>query len=117
MLKAIIKTSVCLVVATLLFSSTAAVADSDIAVIYYSLTGNTEKTAQLVKELTNAELYQVMPTPEYPDDPHATTLLAKKELESNTYHDFKPLSVDFTKYKTIVLAAPTWVDHIPRAIA
>ncbi len=115
MFKTLTKACVCLGAATLLFSSSAAVADSDIAVIYYSRSGNTAETAQLVKELTDADLYQVIPTPDYPDEYHATVDVAKKELESNTYHDFKPLTVDFSKYQTIVLAAPTWWGHIPTA--
>ncbi len=116
MFKTLTKACVCLGAATLLFSSSAAVADSDIAVIYYSRSGNTAETAQLVKELTDADLYQVSPEPDYPDEYRATVDVAKKELESNSYHDFKPLTVDFSKYQTIVLAAPTWWGHIPTAL-
>ena len=113
MFKSISKAFVILGTVALLFSSTAAFADSDIAVIYYSRSGNTTKTVQAVKELTNADLYQVLPTPDYPDEYHATTDAVKKEIEANVLHDFKPLTVDFSKYKTIVLASPTWWGHIP----
>ena len=113
MFKTFSKTFFLLGSAALLFSSAAAFANSDIAVIYYSRSGNTTKTVQAVKDLTGADLYQVLPTPDYPDEYHATTEAVKKEIESNILHDFKPLSVDYSKYKTIVLAAPTWWGHIP----
>lgn len=113
MFKILTKACLLLGAATLLFSSTVAVAESDIAVIYYSYSGNTAKTAQIIKDLTTADLYQVLPAPDYPDDNQALSQEARKERDTNTLHGFKPLSVDFSKYQTIVLAAPTWVDQIP----
>ncbi|HAH71461.1 MAG TPA: hypothetical protein DCL74_07255 [Succinivibrionaceae bacterium] len=93
--------------------SSAFAADTDIAIIFYSRSGNTEQLARFSSEFTGGDVFRIEPSPAYPDGYHATVDKVKEEMNAGILHGFKDINIDLSKYDTVILASPTWWGHIP----
>ncbi|MBR1600463.1 MAG: flavodoxin, partial [Alphaproteobacteria bacterium] len=70
-----------IILGSLLFASTI---EAKTLVAYYSITGNTQKAAEVVAEATGADLYQIELVTPYPPEYRDQVALAKKELADGT---------------------------------
>lgn len=83
-----------------------------IAVIYYSLEGNTDYIARQISEKTGAELIRLVPKKEYPTGKVSKYIWGGK---SATFGEMPPLDnspIDLNKYDTIILGCPLWAGKI-----
>lgn len=84
-----------------------------IAVVYFSKAdGNTRTVADAVKHFTQADIFRVETVEPYPEQYTPTTEVVKKEIDEGIVRELKPLTIDLSKYDTVVLASPTWWHHI-----
>lgn len=90
-------------------------AQSDILVAYFSHSGNTEKVAGFVQELTGGELVRIVPVREYPQNYDACVEIAKKELEAKAFPEVSTV-IDPAQYKTVFLGFPDWWGTMPRPV-
>ena len=96
-----------------LIGDSAFASDTDTAIIFLSRSGNTEQLANYASDLTGGDVYRIEPSPEYPDDYHATVDKVKEEMNAGILHGFKDIRIDLSKYDKVILATPTWWGHIP----
>lgn len=98
---------------------------SKVLVVYFSRTGeqygvgviekgNTEIVAELVAELTGADLYQVVPSEDYyPMTYNELTDVAKKEQKEKARPAYAATVPDLSGYDTIFIGAPVWWGDWP----
>ncbi len=80
---------------------------SDILVIYYSFTGNSKKVAEYVKEKLNADILELEPKEPFSSDYDEVV----REWQNNDVKrdvEIKPVNMDLSKYKKVVLITSTW---------
>ena len=94
--------------------------DSDTLVIYFSRTGNTEKIAEYLIELTNADSYVIEAAVPYTDADikyQDDTCRANKEQNDKTVRPEIANPIDsIDSYDTIFLGYPIWWGQEPRII-
>ncbi len=85
-------------------------------IIYYSWSGNTRYVANLIKELTKAEILEVLPEKPYPTDYNETVAIAKKEADAEFKPKIKTKISNLQEYDAIILGSPNWWGSIASPI-
>ena len=78
-----------------------------ILVIYYSFTGNSKKVAEYVKDKLNADILELEPEDPFSSDYDEVV----REWQNNDLKrdvKIKPIKMDLSKYKKVVLITGTW---------
>ena len=91
---------------------------SRILITYFGTYGTTEKFAKDIQELTNGDLFELVPKNPYDKDPaHYNELaaLAKKERDEDARPEIKELP-DVSKYDYIFIGYPMWWYTYPQII-
>lgn len=70
--------------------------------------GNTEVVANIIHDLTGADLFKIEPVKSYPKDYHETTQLAQIELNNNARPAIKNKLTNTEEYDIIYLGYPNW---------
>ena len=70
--------------------------------------GNTEVVANIIHDLTGADLFKIEPVKSYPKDYHETTHLAQIELNNNARPAIKNKLTNTEEYDIIYLDYPNW---------
>lgn len=83
-------------------------AKEKILIVLYSLTGNTMTIAKQIQSLTGGTMFEVVPLNPYPDDHHATTEQAKKEIEEGLKPELKTKLDNIKDYDVIFVGSPCW---------
>lgn len=78
-------------------------------VAYFSLTGNTQKAAEVVAKATGADLYRIEPVTPYPAEYRDQVAQAKKELADNTLPPIKPWPENIAQYDVVFVGSPVWL--------
>ena len=79
-----------------------------VLVIYYSLTGNTKKIANQIKEITNADIYEIKTIDELKPGFFVYSKI-KKQLATIIYPKIKNDNFpDFNQYDIIFVGSPIW---------
>ncbi|MCR5600801.1 MAG: hypothetical protein K6G33_08710 [Ruminococcus sp.] len=103
-----------------ILEDTASKSDKDTLVVYFSRTGNTEKIAQYLIELTNADSYVIEASVPYTDDDikyQDDSCRANKEQNDKTVRPgIAVLLPSIDGYDTIFLGYPIWWGQEPRII-
>lgn len=97
---------------------------SKILVAYYSRTGdnyevgviekgNTAIVAEMIKEKTGADIFEIKPVTEYPTGYRECTEVAKQEQENNARPALVALPENLQNYDTIFLGYPIWWHDMP----
>lgn len=84
-------------------------------VAYYSRTGNTRLVARQLQRDLNADLFEIVPAIEYPEDYQATVRQAKEETDRDFRPRLRELG-DLRSYDTILLGFPVWGETAPPVI-
>ena len=82
-------------------------------VLYYSLTGTTERVARQIQQETGADILKVEPVKEYPTDYDTATKIAKQEQEEDARPAVKTDLSSLAQYNTIYLGYPIWWNSMP----
>ena len=87
----------------------AGAADAKTLVAYYSRSGNTAAVADIIKNSTGADIFEIKTADEnhYPAEYRTTTEVEKNEINSNK---FPPIAStpDMTEYDTVFIGTPCW---------
>lgn len=78
------------------------------AIIYYSFGGNTKKIADIIKEKTNGDLFEIETEKPYTGSYNSIVDQGQKEVNNGYCPKIKPLSIDLSEYDNIVLGTPVW---------
>lgn len=94
--------------------------DSKSLVAYFSCTGNTKAVAEKIAELTDADLYEIVPQTPYMDedlDYDNENCRANKEMNDPSARPaIGSDPIDTAAYDTIYLGFPIWWGTMPRII-
>lgn len=74
--------------------------------------GNTEIVAELIKEITGADLFKVEPLNKYPYNYRECCDVAKKELNEDARPELINYLDNIENYDTIYIESPIWWGHI-----
>ena len=78
--------------------------------------GNTEIVAEMIKDITGGDIFQVETIKEYPYGYYECCDVAKEELNANARPELKQYLDDISKYEVIYLCSPIWWGYMPNAM-
>lgn len=78
--------------------------------------GNTEIIAEIIKELTGADLFKVETIKDYPYDYEECCDVAKTELNADLRPELKNQLNSIDEYDIIYIGGPVWWGHYPCGI-
>lgn len=91
-----------------------------VLVVYFSATGTTEKVAQRLARVVEADIYEITRAQPYTrDDLDWTNPKSRSSVEMNdpeSRPEVNPVDVDIRQYDCIFLGYPIWWDLAPRAV-
>lgn len=79
-----------------------------ILVVYFSHSGNTKEIANQIKELTDGDIFEILPAKAYPSDYQACVDQAKKEINANYKPALKTKLKSISSYDIIFVGSPCW---------
>ena len=79
-----------------------------ILVAYYSYSGNTKAVAEAIAEKVGGDLFEIKADDTYPEDYHAMTTQAKKEIADGYRPRLTTAVKDIRKYDVVFLGSPNW---------
>ena len=82
----------------------------------YVKVGNTEKAAEMIAELTGAELFKIEQKEPYSSDYRTCVAQARKDKEQNARPALVSLPEDFDAYDEIYLGYPNYCGTMPMAV-
>ncbi len=80
-------------------------------VVYYSLEGNTEYVAGLIKEKTGADLLKLVPRKAYHDKGFAKFFWGGKSAVMAEKPELKAYDVNLAEYDRIIFGFPVWASN------
>ena len=93
---------------------------SDTLIVYFSATGNTEKVAETLSEMINADIVEIVP-----EDPYTADDLDYRDGKSRTSREdsdpssrpaIKPLEHNPEDYETLFVGFPIWFGDMPKVM-
>ena len=87
--------------------------------VYFSVSGNTERLANVVHENVGGDIVKIIPVNPYPvDDYHnkSFTDLAQKEKSENARPEIMDINVNMDEYDTIYVGYPIWWGDMPMIV-
>lgn len=90
------------------------------AIVYFSATGNTERVAGMLAEMTGSDLFRIEPEVPYTDadlnygDRESRTSIESRDPDARP--EIQPLAFDASAYDTLFLGFPIWFGDMPKAI-
>ena len=90
---------------------------SNILVAYFSVTNNTEKIANNIKEYLNSDIFEIIPKEEYTSEDINYNNDCRANREQNdpsSRPEIKNQIDDISKYDTIILGYPIWWGQAPK---
>ncbi len=88
-------------------------------VIYFSATGNTERIANLINEVTNNDIIEIVPKVAYTSEDlnyNNDDSRANKEQQDSESRPEIAEEIDITNYDVIYLGYPIWWEDVPHII-
>lgn len=86
--------------------------DNSAVVIDGKVLGNTQYVAQLIQEMTGADVFRIVPQPPYPTDHRTLVDLAKEEQNANARPAIAG-TVNLAAYDIIFIGYPNWWADMP----
>ena len=88
---------------------------SKILVAYFSYSGNTKRAAEYVRDIINADIFEIIPVNKYPNDYNAAVRQYRREKESGALPRLAN-SINISQYDTIILGYPNWGSDLPLVV-
>ena len=93
--------------------------DKKVAVVYFSATGTTKKVAELIKDETNADIFEIIPKQKYTSEDlnygDKNTRATKEQNDENARPEIEN-SIDLSNYDVVFLGYPIWWGNAPKII-
>ena len=80
-------------------------------IVYYSMSGNCEFTAQKIAGLIDADLIRIEPEKTYPDKGFIKFFWGGKSAVMGEMPELKPYSFDAGKYDRVIFGFPVWASN------
>ncbi|RRD39456.1 hypothetical protein EII29_06495 [Leptotrichia sp. OH3620_COT-345] len=81
-----------------------------VLVVYHSMTGTTEKVAEMIKEKLGADILEIEPENEY--DLKTIEEVVKKQMADKEKVAIKKVEGDLSEYDTIIIGTPAWFSEV-----
>ena len=78
--------------------------------------GNTAAVAEIIRQKTGADVFEIKTVKPYPEDYTETTEVAKQELRDNARPEIVGQVDNLAQYDTIILGYPNWWGTVPMAV-
>lgn len=82
-------------------------------VVYYSLSGNTQRIARRLAEKINADLYEIRTINTYPSNYREVADVSRRERNSGNLPEIINDFPNLTEYNTIYIGGPIWNGCMP----
>lgn len=95
--------------------------DNDTIVVYFSATGTTKGVAERISNVTNADIYEIIPAEPYSDadldwnDKNSRTTIEMND--PNVRPEIASDTVSFDGYSTVFIGYPIWWGDAPRIMS
>lgn len=89
---------------------------SSVLIAYFSWSGNTEQVAQIIRQETGGELFEITPATAYTDDYNALLDIAQQEQSDNARPELAGQVENWEQYDTIFVGYPNWWSDAPMAV-
>ena len=89
---------------------------SKVLVAYFTRTGNTRVIALQIRRALRADLFEIEPNDQYPEDYEATVAQAGRERDSGYRPPLKASVPDIRSYDVVFLGFPIWGETAPPVI-
>lgn len=86
---------------------------SNVLVVYFSWSGNTENVASAIAEQTGADVFEIVPEEVYTSDYNALLDIATEEKESGARPAIAGSIEDISQYDVIYVGYPNWWSDMP----
>ncbi len=82
----------------------------NVLIVYFSLTNNTRKTANIIKDMTGADIFEIQPDFDYSAVGSREEMeeLGKKQVEEGFLPELKNSVDNIDSYDTIIIGTPIW---------
>ena len=98
-------------------SKTVSTDPSKVIIIYFSRTGNTQKFANYISELSNEiSVFKIEPVTLYPEDYNKTLKIVIEEQNTSARPEIKNALNNVNDYEIILLGYPIWYSHLPNIV-
>ena len=88
-----------------------------IRIVFYSLDGNTQKTAEYIREKTDAQTVRLEPSQEIPKRGLAKFLHGGRSAIEGSKVELRPYDFHADAGDRVILACPVWAGRMPPAMA
>lgn len=82
--------------------------EKDMIIVYFSYTNNTERVAELLKQKTGADIYEVEVAEPYSEGTQSVEERSKEERESGNLPELAGALPDLSAYETVLVGGPVW---------
>lgn len=93
--------------------------DKKIAVVYFSATGTTKKVAELIKDETQADIFEIIPKQKYTSEDlnyGDKNMRATKEQNDENARPEIENNIDLSNYDVVFLGYPIWWGNVPKIV-
>lgn len=77
-------------------------------VLFYSWSGNTRRIARIIAEKTGADLWELQPETDCPQNYDEVLSQARDEIQRKQYPPLRPMDLDWSAYEVVYLGTPNW---------
>ncbi|MFT8329952.1 flavodoxin [Bifidobacterium psychraerophilum] len=78
--------------------------------------GHTMRVANYIQQATNADLYEIIPSQDYPDDYQETTEVAREEQDTDARPQIRDPLPEVGEYESVFVGAPIWWSEYPMVV-
>lgn len=89
----------------------------NILVVYFSHSGNTRMMAEMIKEETGADIFEIVPVSAYPKEYRVLTEQARKEIHAGFKPQIKTGDGSIERYDVVYVGSPNWWSTIAPPVA
>ena len=90
-----------------------------VAVVYFSATGTTKQVAELIKDETSADIFEIMPKQKYTSEDlnygDRNTRATKEQNDENARPEIEN-KIDLSNYDIVYLGYPIWWGNVPKIV-
>lgn len=91
-------------------------AESNILIVYFSWSGNTEKIANMIHDAVGGDMFEITPETPYTDDYDDVVAQAREEQQQNLRPSLATHVDNWSDYDTVFIGYPNWWSDLPMPV-